>query len=1348
MCCKESALKYLALACLLLLYFIPTGVCQQRSFVHYTTNEGLPYSGITDLAEDDEGFIWVATRMSVSLFDGYNFTDVPAFLSDGAEAVTQTPHFVMDIDGRLFIISRSRLFAYYPELGYFEEIPVYIPGLSYMGIVPCHKGGFFINIHGTIEYLHGSLDRLEPISGIGEFKGMFSTEEKCVYIHSNNEHYLYIADSGSAYVYNHRTGRQYIVTMPVPVKPGGFIFFPDDTESFWLSYPDTGLWRIDFKDGTTDFFSNTLADSSKRISHNMVRDIVRDKDGNYWIGTENGINILDPSFGITELIQSAENYPKSLNCNKIYKFLVDSNENIWAGTYFGGLNVWNSEDDFFNTLSAGTGDYFLSGREVRCITEDDFGNIWVGLEGSGVNLIDRESGKITVYRHEPGRNSLSYDNVHDILAGPDSMIYIATFTGGVNIFDPEQEVFTHLKSGDPGGLPSDIAYSLLAVGDSIFIGTSRGVAVWNTRSRKLSQLHPEVLGDKLGDYLHRHGDSIWISARNGIFVYSISGDSISSFDRLAKPLISFITSDSKNNIWIGDNFMGLYRYDTANDSVYHYSPESGFPAKRVFGLIEGREGQHWISSEKGLIKFNYRTGEYVLYGAGSGLPFTQYNYNAYFRDSQDNIYFGGINGLVYFNEDNETGKRAPYEVAFTGFELFNRRLGPEDPQIYGPLNRNRRVVLDYYDNNFSVHFSALDYINPGRIQYAYYLEGFDKDWNYAGNSTKATYTGLRQGKYRLHVKAADENLNWDDKVSVLEIRVMPPFWLSGWAYGIYAMLIGLSLFFFYQYTVRIGKAKALLLVERKEKETQEELGRFKLEFFTNIAHEFRTPLNLIIAPLVKMLKEKKTDDKFWARLENVNTNAGRLLSLINQLMGFRKIELGKEKLCVRQVDIQNFVRDISETFIDLAETMDIDFCYDIEGKRPVWIDPQKTERILFNLISNAIKNTPAGGMISVSVRYTKNKLKNGVMADCAEFWVTDSGKGIAPGDLDRVFDVFHQSSSPYGLYPGSGIGLAYTRNLVSLHKGDIRVQTKPGKGTRFKFWLPVEAGVYSDDEIYSSDNGFKINIDEMIAMEIPHLKSHYDKNTTDKEAVLIVDDDQEILDYLKDLLSENFSVNTARNGSEALELTGSVNPDLIISDIMMPETDGLELTKKIKSDLATSHIPVILLTAKTQIEDQYEGLLTGADAYIEKPFYPHILIQLIDNILSTKRNNIERLKKEDGFSPVEMARSRSDKAFLAELTSIIMQNIDNPDLDVKFLLSGINISRTLLHMKLRKIANCSATGFIRIIRLKEAAALLRSGEYTVSEAAYATGFSSPEFFSKRFREFFGQPPREYLRQLQ
>jgi len=1318
------------------------------NFLHYTNKDGLPSSYVKSQTQDQFGFIWIATRISVCRFDGKNFREFPAFDESG-KPYSLICNKIFSFEDTLLICRTNdgKYFSFDFDNESFRPYKI----LNDIGIaqtvVPV-SGGFWICRDKNLYFLNSKTGLLSELRDTVTF-GNIPGDVSFVDVKENNNNVVAITENKLIIWFDFK--RSKIKSFETPEDLGNLsvtAFYLDNGNNVWLGEETKGLYRINLETGFTYHYSKDEK-GDNHITHNMVHCFTEDHQGRLWIGTEAGLCIWSAVTGKFSFSRYDLSNPSGLNSDPIYDAFCDRNGNVWLGSYFGGVNFWNAKKNFFKTWQSGFGKRQLGGNVVSCLKEDSRGNIWIGLEDLGINMLDASTGIITKYSSQTEENGLTYSNVHDLMFLENNILWIATYTGGINIFNTETGKYSHINSKTNPELPSDNIYSFYDMGDSIFIATTGGLVVYNVHSKKINRFFTETVGGMQFEAICKTENKIWFSSSQRAYYYDIKKKELIYFDRI--PLmnnINFVKTDSYGRVWFGDCYNGLCYYDEKSDKVVSFNKSNGFPVSWMFSLEEGNDGWFWASSDKGLVKFNPGKNIFILYDSNSGIPFNQFNFRASFKDSWGNIYFGGNNGMVSFNENENPDVSEKLNIYFTGLQLFNKPVVPGNKSpLTKSINKVKEIKLDYKQNVFTLEFSALSYSNSGKCQYAYYLENFENTWNYVGDRNFATYTSLRPGTYYFHVKGSVSNIMNEKNERVLKIVVRPPFWLSIWAFIVYFILVWVLTIVIYMVGKRFEKSKALVEMERREKEHENEIHQVKLEFFTNISHELKTPLTLILGPLNKILEEEKLSPIFKKRLTGVEKNAQRLFHLINQLLEFRKIETGRENLQVVRCDLPAFIQEIKESFEPIAENKKIEFnaiypTPDFE----IWFDTNKVDKIIFNLLSNAFKFTSQGGKIELKIEFVNREKRTRKSRYNMAISVSDSGKGIKPELINKVFDRFFHFEEAGTNEKGSGIGLAYMKSLVLLHRGEINVESVVNEGSKFTVIIPVSKHDYTKDEFVNAVQQF-IPSPEEIAIDT---ESDYEVEIEDSNGfshepiVLIVEDNQELLEFIKESLDSKYQVFTAKNGIEAVEKINNDMPDLIISDVMMPGMDGFELTSKIKSEIATSHIPVILLTAKSGVENRFKGLKTGADYYIEKPFYPNILEQNIENILNTRKMLIERFKN-DAFIPIsDIAHSESDKIFIEKLTSVIKANISDPMMDVTYLVKEMAISRSLLHLKLKSLVNCSTTEFIRSIRLREAIKLISNGRYNISEAAYETGFSSPTYFTRRFKECYGKSPREYF----
>jgi signal transduction histidine kinase/DNA-binding response OmpR family regulator/sugar lactone lactonase YvrE len=941
------------------------------------------------------------------------------------------------------------------------------------------------------------------------------------------------------------------------------------------------------------------------------------------------------------------------------------------------------------------------------------------------------------------------DSRHNLWAG--------TYLGGLNKYNLKTKRFTHYFQKNYPNLIVDNVFSLIEDRDhQIWVGTTNGLTVYNPEKGRFGRFRPKKFGPKgINHLLLDTEGNIWIATRrNGLYCYDKSKDEISNFSHTSNGnsipdnYVNYIYEDSKKNIWAGTYEGGLCQYNRQTGRFTVYKEEDGLSSNTVFGIIESNSGNLWISTNNGLSCLNVANGAFTNYSVSDGLPNKQFNYNSVYKDSQGMLYFGTINGMIAFNPENmETTKYAPH-IEFTDFKIFGKSISPDENK--SPLSKNIEEIDEIHLNSkqaqsFTLEFTVPTLSHSSSTFFAVKLNT-DKNWSDIGPQRQVTYANLPHGKYEVMVKAAFNN-DWtgDKLVKSITIIIDPPFYLSTTAYVIYMLVIAGIIVFFYDSFRRRQKEKNLILVERLEKEKIKEVNNLKLNFFTNISHELKTPLSLVLTPLQSFLDKNIFSQEIRPKMELITNNALRMNHLIDELMLFTKIETKQERICVKRGDLLNFIGNISEGFRVLADEKGIEYIVRITSStEKTWFAPNKVERIVYNLLSNAFKYTLSGkitltAFLQHEVDYIWLNLK-----------ISDTGIGIAPSEIEKIFENYYQVNDfVNGRKAGFGIGLALTRELVLLHKGTISVESEPGKGSIFSVKLCVDAAAFSQDEISKNDADAPfIEEYKYIPVKTTDLEPKIHENTIDKEIsnkqykILIVEDNLELLHFYKELFSDTYTVFTAENGKKGLKKAKTQLPDIIISDVMMPEMTGTELACKLKASLDTCHIPLLLLTAKTGEEAQLEAYNSGADLYVEKPFHPVLIRKQISNLLYTKENQ-KKLYLANKVELNDIVSNERDKNLITNIEKLILKNLDNEAFSIYDILKELGIGRTLLHVKLKSVVGLSATEFINTVRIKESVKLLLRG-YNISETAYAVGFSSPGYFAHYFKKIFGMAPTEYL----
>lgn len=1311
------------------------------SFIHYSTDFGLPSPYVKSTAQDADGFIWVATRDALVRFDGNEFREFPCYNKD--------MKFVKEFFNRLFVFNDSLLIAQTNSgLFYYYNTKLesfyFYPLLSNLGptnnIIPVDNG-YWVCQNNQLFYLDAESGKQISLEDkLGRYQ--IPTNLKFIDVEESNNCLAFVSNKGVAFFVEDQT----LVTIDLAklLSFDSFDLKYIDSDGYaWITSNDYGLARIEIStQKSVVFFEGTLSNS---IPHNFIHCVNEDKQKRVWIGTEGGLGVFDMEDKTISVYTSRLNDPEGLQSNPIYDIFCDSEGGTWLGTYFSGLSFSSGQKSFFRKWNAGLGKFQLKSRVVSCFEEEKGNILWIGSEDNGLNKINMETGDVSNYSYTPGKeNTISYNNLHDLkLIG--KKLWIATYTGGISVLNTITNRFEHFDASNTNGQLSNVNYQFLQAGDSLFIAGSEGIVVYNIKTKVFDKLKSRMISHLQFESITKTGEDIWFSSRNQVFIYNPDIDTIIPFDEIPNlRSINIVESDSKGKIWIGTCYDGLYEYKPESNKYYHYSQSQGFPAGWVFSIEEGNDNQYWVSTSKGLVMLDNNTGKSTLFDRSSGVQISQFNFRASYKDSKDNMYFGGYDGMISFSgkyqEPNEEQTR---NIVFTEFKLFDRSVSPNrDGVLSTSIDKIDKLELNYKQNAFTINYSALSYSKKGYCRYSYKLEGNNDTWSLPSEQNFTNYTNLSHGEYVFKVRALNEDNSVSGERSIV-IVINPPFWLTPWAYILYCLIIVGVFVLVFRYGKKLEQAKTEAKLEHQEKVHAEKIHKVKLEFYTNISHELKTPLTLIFSPLTQLINNNNLSPQMKKQLRGIERNSKRLYSLINQLLEFRRLEQGKENLAVRECILQELVEDITTSFRSAAEEKGILFIISMpEDDTKVWVDTEKVDKVIFNLLSNAFKYTPEEGEIKLVLNVTGKKHQK------LSIDVIDTGIGIEQKNIERIFERFYQVDKS-SMINGSGIGLAYTRSLIELHKGEISVDSAIGEGTCFNVSLPSSKNAYKSDEI-SNPKQYEIATEpKNYNFDNKAEASHFDKTELliSKRTLLIVEDNIEIVDLLRDLFEDDYTVIDAHNGEEALKLfeDEKFSPDVIISDIMMPKMDGITLVKRIKENIKTSHIPIILLTSKAGDESKLEGMLSGADVYIKKPFYPDILKKNVDNIINTRQSLLNRVLKSDNeIKVVEESFSSTDKTFIEKLNDVVSKNITNPKLDVTLLTQEMGISRSLLHLKLKKIMNCSTTEFIRITRLKIAVKLIATGKCNVSEAAYESGFSSPTYFTRCFKEFYGKTPTEYF----
>jgi signal transduction histidine kinase/ligand-binding sensor domain-containing protein/DNA-binding response OmpR family regulator len=1102
----------------------------------------------------------------------------------------------------------------------------------------------------------------------------------------------------------------------------------DSNGSIWMG-DDYGLYQLT-KDKQIYQYQND-ENNECSLSETSVKIIFEDNQKNLWIGCSQGGLNLTLSNSPIEHYKHYTDTPNTLSKNSISSVMEDSKGNVWIGYYTMGVDVWNRKDNTIKSFSYDANKKNSIGKgTVFEIYEDHDGLIWIGTYEGGLQSLDLKTNLFTSYLHDPSNSkSISGNDIRSIAEDDEGNLWLAVHGHGVNKFDKQTHTVTRFNA-DYDHWTNTIANDWVFVLDvdkqgNIWTGSVFGVSVLYKGAKNFisfSKANSNLSHNQVRSLMQAHDGNMWIGTENGLNIF----DNKKSFKLIGE--------------------------------------KDGLPNSMISGILEDASGSVWISTNKGLSRYLPSANSFVNYRILDGLQSNEFFPGAHCKGKSGLLYFAGSNGLNIIDPSKIKADTTNVPVRLTALSLFNKPIGIDDDILKSSLDETESIILRHDQNVFNIAFVGLDFKNSEKIQYAYRLMGFEADWNYVGGKREATYTNLDPGDYYFEVKAANGDGLWSKQTKMLKIIVLPPFWKTPWAYTLY-LIISLCILYLYRKSVLSReRLKNKLELQKLQASKAHEVDEQKIKFFTNISHEFRTPLTLIVGPLDKLIHESKllNSDARTEYYHLIKRNAQLLLRLINQLLDISAFDAGCMKLNVVRYDIVGFCRNIAQAFIHRADKLNIEYKFTTNiDTAEVYFDHDKVEKIIYNLISNALKFTRANGSVQLNIYISNDqdtqvpaKLFNGQnkSGQFIKIEVADNGQGIPDAQKQKIFERFYQVQNTAMKRIGTGIGLALTKQLVDLHHGDLQLESEEGKGSKFIVWLPVSSTWYASEEIIQGDPNIEFNIDIVQPIDRSQIihdgqQSADDEHLVGMPTLLIVEDSDDVRRYIQLNLKDQFIIYEANNGREGFEKILNVCPDVVLSDVMMPDMNGFELCKQIKNDARTSHIPIVLLTARSSEHYELEGLHLGADDYISKPFSLPVLKARLKNIVDSRIALKEKLYSDLNFEPQEIATNNLDRSFLDKVIACIEANISNEDFSPELLADAINLSRSQLYKKMKGLTGLSVSIFIRNIRLRKAAQILMQGNRTISEVAYSVGFSDPGYFTKCFKEMYSKSPSEYLQQV-
>lgn len=1350
-----SNLKCIALC----LYFLCVGINSVFSetpepinFSYISINDGLSQSTIFSIDQDKRGNMWFATYDGVNKYDGYAFTVYQHNDEDPNSIANDISRIVkIDSQGRVWIGTRDGLSLYDEEKDKFNNFFY-------------EKRGKRLQVNG-IEEISPEQLLISTAEGLIMFdikESKFVDDSFSTVMHKTiastlyrNGDLIYIGTPLDGLYSYSITQKKFEKVIPILGTKQIQAILQQSPTRIWVATEGAGLFLINPK---TQEIKNYLHSNAnpQSISSNYIRSLALDSQNRLWIGTFNDLNIYHEGNDSFVSYSSNPVVNGSLSQRSVRSIFMDSQGGMWLGTYFGGLNYYHPIRNRFKNIRNIPYKNSLSDNVVSCIVEDKNNNLWIGTNDGGLNLYNPVMQKFTHYalQEKEREKGIGSNNVKAVYVDEEkSLVYIGTHAGGLSVLhrNSGQMVSYNQRNSQ---LVNENVYAILPDGEGhLWLGTLSALVRFDPEKRSFTTIEKEkdgtpVMSRQITTLFRDSHKRLWVGGEEGVSVFRQEGEEIESVSILpvsnvTKMFTNCIYESSNGIIWIGTR-EGFYGLNEKEKQIKRYTTDNGLPNNVVYGILEDSFGRLWLSTNRGISCFNPETGKFRNFTESDGLQSNQFNTSSYCRTSSGQMYFGGINGITTFRPELLLDNPHTPPVVITKLELFNKVVRPDDETgiLSKNINDTESITLKSWQTAFSIEFVVSNYISGQHNTFAYKLDGYDKEWYYLTDKRTVSYSNLPQGTYHFMVKAANSDGKWNPTPTILEIIVLPVWYKTWWAVILFlATFIGFITFVFRFFWMR-KSMEAELEMERRDKEHQEEINQMKMRFFINISHELRTPLTLILAPLQEIIS--KISDR-WTRnqLEYIQRNANRLLHLVNQLMDYRRAELGVFELKVKKGNAHQLIQDNFLFYDKLARHKKITYTLhsELEDKEAVF-DPNYLELIVNNLLSNAFKYTESGQSITVTL-----KEENGWLL----LQVSDTGAGIPINKQGKIFERFYQIESEH---VGSGIGLSLVQRLVDLHHGRIELDSEEGKGSTFSVFLPQELSMYASSEIAANDDNSKeeqvysTNSKDMYFIDTEKMENE-DVESGDKKrgTILIVEDNNEIRHYLCNGLADLFNTLKADNGEEALELLKENEVDIIVTDVMMPVMDGIKLCKNVKQNIRTCHIPVIILSAKTDIKDQMEGLQMGADDYIPKPFSLAILTTKIQNMMRTRRRMLERYAKSLEVEPEKITFNAMDEALLKRAMAIVEKNMDNIEFSTDEFAREMNMSRSNLHLKLKAITGESTIDFIRKIRFNEAAKLLKDGRYTVAEVSTMVGFNTPSYFATSFKKYFGCLPTEYIKKL-
>jgi len=1361
---------------IVILFFISNYLFSQNTFENYQfrlLNKETSKSGIYTITQDQFGCIWIGTNgAGLYKYDGVNYVayEQNAKISN---SINSNLIYVAYIDSRnqLWVGTDEGLCIYNRNLDTFESINIQKKSkketvISVKSIIEDNEGNLFLGTfnNGLLKLNITSREIIKikpdtPNTTNYLINCLVKDKKGTIYLGTNLG--LKVVDPVKNEIKKVDLGKNNQILSGAIVS----MFF-DSSQNLWIGNGFKGLVKVDLYGKVKKAVSYTV--TKKRIMSILATD-----PKTILCATENdGLIIVNDQGAVQKKYVNSKFNIRSLASNSVWSLFLDKENRIWLGYYNKGLGVFDKINSKVNIIESLPGN--SNSLQTNCVTgiaKDHKGQLWLSMEGGGVDIYNP---KTKIFKHITKSDNSHYsgltnDNITNIFIDKKQNIWLSSWNEGIFVLKKGSKNFINYNTKNTN-LASDNIMSITE--DSrgvIWIGTfSKGLHYYTPLDGKFHHCNSKlfymngIANSDIRKVMADSDDAVWVGSTTGLYKVSttdfVSFDVTSFRDKMSRKLknhksthtINTLYEAKNKEIWIGTDGAGLFSYNKKTDLLQWYINFKGLNEKSISAIVESNDDCIWLSGKKGITKLDFKNKTTVSYSTYDGLPGNDFNNNSVLKDENGLLYFGSYEGLNYFDPANIIKSKKQLPIYFTDLKLFNKSVGPleKNAPLKKVISQTKKIVLKHDQSVFTIDFIAVNYSFPARNEFAYYLEGFEDSWNYVGSKTSATYTNLAPGQYIFKVKAAEKNGVWSQKPLELKIEILQPWWKTSFAYLFYSLLFIVAIHFANQYYQNRFKQKQMIQFEKEKAIQIEKLNNKKLQFFTNISHEFRTPLTLILNPLRDIIKNNSQDvpETVLNKLQTIQKSSDRLSRLINELMDFNQLQFNKMTLKLQLIDVVDFTKEIVSYFNEEALSRGIHLYYESEKTSfKDWMDPKMFEKIIFNIISNAFKVTPDNGTINIKIKANDELIHFPLIISVDknpyfQISVEDTGSGLDKKDIKRIFDRFYQVNNLNKAYYGStGIGLEVVRGFVELHKGIIEVESELGVGTTFKLLFPVGKEFFNENEILLEEfkKDKKISFTPIVEKAEMELKD--DEKQDRIYTILIVEDNVELRNYLKNELKKEYKVLVAENGQAGLELALHKLPDLIVTDVIMPVMNGLDLCKSIKANLKTSHIPLLMLSAKALVKDRLEGIDSGTDMYLSKPFDMDILRASLEQMINSRQ--IMFNKFYNGISPKAKEKTTSlDKEFIKTVLDYINKNLSDTELSVEDLAAKVFLSRSQLYRKIKTLTGVSVNEFIRNVRLEKAKELIELGNDNITEISFKTGFSSPSYFTKCYKEKYGHLP--------